>query len=114
MHDVDWVPASDKATVGDHMRQICGACPVAVECLAYALSTDSHGIWAATNKAQRNALLRRRSRARCPVCRRTEPVDLSAIQICIWCGASWDKPEIPGQRSTADCQGDAVGGAVSQ
>lgn len=41
---------------------ICRTCPVAAECLAYALETDSrHGIWGATTSTDRRQMKRRAS-----------------------------------------------------
>jgi WhiB family redox-sensing transcriptional regulator len=37
-------------------RKACYSCPVASDCLEYALANDVYGIWANTNRQQRKAL----------------------------------------------------------
>jgi WhiB family transcriptional regulator, redox-sensing transcriptional regulator len=48
----------DKARV-ERARAVCSGCPVAYQCLQYAMATDSYGVWAGTTKDQRDALKRR-------------------------------------------------------
>lgn len=44
-------------------RQVCAACPVRTECLAWALETNTeHGLWGGLNPIERRRL-RRRQRA---------------------------------------------------
>lgn len=45
----------DKARV-ERARTVCSPCPVAYECLRYAMATGSDGVWAGTTKDQRDAL----------------------------------------------------------
>jgi WhiB family redox-sensing transcriptional regulator len=40
-------------------KAICGACPIAVACLTYALKNHELGIWGGTTEEQRRALRRR-------------------------------------------------------
>jgi|TARA_B110000285_G_C14830205_1_gene470505 WhiB family redox-sensing transcriptional regulator len=40
-------------------KAICGACPVAVDCLTYALKNHELGVWGGTTEDQRKALRRR-------------------------------------------------------
>lgn len=50
---------SDQAT-SRAARRVCAACPVRLECLAYALRTrESDGIWGGLTARQRNDLARR-------------------------------------------------------
>jgi WhiB family transcriptional regulator, redox-sensing transcriptional regulator len=42
-------------------KEVCGACPVRTECLAYALDRRiEHGVWGGMTERERRALLRRR------------------------------------------------------
>lgn len=45
----------DKARV-ERARAVCSGCPVAYECLQYAMATGSDGVWAGTTKDQRDAM----------------------------------------------------------
>jgi WhiB family redox-sensing transcriptional regulator len=38
----------------DFIKRICNTCPVRVECFDYAVEHLVHGIWAATNKEERD------------------------------------------------------------
>lgn len=52
----------DAENVPNAIRQICNACPVAMDCLEYALSLDTNvGIWAATTPRQREAIRKYRA-----------------------------------------------------
>lgn len=42
----------------DEARRICSACPVAAECLDYALAHDLQGVWAGTSRSQRRRMAR--------------------------------------------------------
>lgn len=44
-------------------EQICGACPVNVACLEFAIANPGDGIWAATNQKDRRRIARERERA---------------------------------------------------
>ena len=56
-----WFPkANGKAAKG---RAICARCPVAAECLEWALSTsEDSGVWGGLDPDERKALARRRDR----------------------------------------------------
>jgi len=44
-------------------KAICGACPVRVECLEYAIKiNETHGIWGGLNELERRILVRNRER----------------------------------------------------
>ena len=44
--------------------EMCGSCPVRLECLEHALETrEAYGIWGGTDEQERKRLLRRRRRA---------------------------------------------------
>ena len=45
-------------------KSICRTCPVARECLEYALRNKEHGVWGATTEHERAAILRARKRGR--------------------------------------------------
>lgn len=54
-------PGSD----GHAAKAICATCPVAAECLDYALSADErHGVWGGLNEAERDKLRRSQGRKR--------------------------------------------------
>lgn len=39
-------------------KRICSACPVAKQCLAYALDNEEYGVWAGTTERERRPLRR--------------------------------------------------------
>lgn len=41
-------------------KKICDKCPVAAQCLEYAIETNSPGIWAGTGPRERQAIIDRR------------------------------------------------------
>ena len=44
-------------------KALCGACPVRMDCLEYAVRTrEPYGIWGGLNEMERRVLLRRRDR----------------------------------------------------
>lgn len=54
---------SDGAGVADAQR-ICAGCPVAAECLEYALEYRiEHGVWGGASERERRRILRRRRKA---------------------------------------------------
>ncbi len=54
----------DRAERENRAREICSDCPVAVECLEYALEIrEPHGIWGGLNEAERRMILDERSTA---------------------------------------------------
>jgi len=71
----------------------CALCPVAVQCLAYALANESDegelGIWGGTTPYQRRQLKADRARKRCPRCEATAIVPAGRGEICLSCGVSW-------------------------
>jgi hypothetical protein len=89
----------------------CGECPVIHECLTRALLCHSEGIYAGTTTGTRTKLLKRRSRARCPVpgCHAavdieiTDPRDgeIMLSEVCRCCGASWKADGPPGSKPVA-------------
>jgi WhiB family redox-sensing transcriptional regulator len=45
----------------DRARRICGSCPVATQCLEYALTNRiDHGVWGGTSERERRRILKRR------------------------------------------------------
>lgn len=70
-------------------KAICGRCPVAVECLNYALEYGMEGIWGGTSDYQRRQLNRPRSRARCPNCDSNDVVPENGHELCLRCATSW-------------------------
>ncbi|MFC9426983.1 WhiB family transcriptional regulator [Streptomyces sp. NPDC056987] len=51
----------------ERAKQVCHACPVESQCLAWALSTErTTGVWGGTDEAERRRLRRRADRRRSP------------------------------------------------
>jgi Transcription factor WhiB len=68
----------------------CDPCPVAAECLAWALRwRGTVGYFGGTSTRQRRALWRPRPRLRCPACHGRELVELDGVQVCGGCARSW-------------------------
>lgn len=70
----------------------CDACPVAGECLSWALRKKEHGIWGGTTDGQREQILKIRYRVHCPRCDSREIVRSVAHAVCMSCGISWRAP----------------------
>lgn len=51
-----YFPVGQGMSVTPAVKKVCGGCPVAEECLAYAITTDVEGWWAATTHQQRRSL----------------------------------------------------------
>lgn len=69
----------------------CDLCPVRDRCLQFAIINGDRGYWGGTSTAERMAMRRTRTRAKCPItsCRAPEPVVVGLYQVCLRCGASW-------------------------
>ncbi|WP_328304790.1 WhiB family transcriptional regulator [Actinomycetospora sp. NBC_00405] len=93
-------PSEDDAStiVARHriaVAPICGACPVATECLRWALdSGQDHGLWAATTPTDRRAIRRARM-AGVP-----DPV-ADAEPMCSGCALLFPVPAVDGQLCAA-------------
>lgn len=58
-------PSVGDAETAALARQVCGGCPVAAECLDYAMRTSqTHGVWGGLSPKQRDALRSGRTGAR--------------------------------------------------
>lgn len=58
--DVDFFPTPDDAAGIERARAVCAGCPVADDCLAFAIETNqSEGIWGGMTAAERQPLRRR-------------------------------------------------------
>jgi Zn ribbon nucleic-acid-binding protein len=96
-------PANEDARVDEMIIRLCSHCTVRPECLSYAIEHRLEGNWAGTTTANRSAIRRRRSRAKCPVCRSVDTVlDAPGTdgienlhQVCLSCGHSWLTDRIP-------------------
>ena len=53
---VDFVPDDERDRPPETVLRLCRECPVAVECLDYAIATGSCGYWAGTATAEREML----------------------------------------------------------
>jgi WhiB family redox-sensing transcriptional regulator len=84
----------------DIRKRFCNLCPVTGECLDTALKLNATGIWGGLSTAERRAMNRRRTRAKCPVCAAAEPVTVDGAQVCASCGSSWE-PDRPSRAKKA-------------
>jgi hypothetical protein len=76
----------------------CNLCPVSEDCLNSAIINNDSGIRGGMSTAQRRALRRVRTRAKCPVCSSINLVTAGPSEVCIGCGASWRgdrRPDLP-------------------
>ncbi len=67
----------------------CNACPIRVECLAYAIAHNEVGVWGVTTEYQRRQLNRSIDRERCPGCGTNDLIYENTIELCLSCGMSW-------------------------
>lgn len=72
-------------------KRFCDQCPVAGDCLAYALDNgpDVYGIWGGSTKEDRQRLVRRIPRVKCPMCSSKDLIKYATVQVCGACGNSW-------------------------
>lgn len=71
-------------------KAFCDACPVRVECLAFALARpEERGTWGGLSWHQRRQAKRIRRRQACPACYATDLVEVDRHQICLGCASSW-------------------------
>lgn len=76
----------------------CDHCPVKAQCLNSALILNDSGYRGGTSTSQRKALLRVRSRAKCPLCLSVNVIPADEHEVCISCGASWRADHRPEPR----------------
>lgn len=56
-------PATDEEAA--EAKQVCGACPVRIECLEHAIGHREHnGVWGGATERERQRIIRRRRRTR--------------------------------------------------
>ena len=55
-------------TVPVEVQAMCDRCPVALECLLWAMRMRENGYWGGTTDRMRRVMRRPRQRAKCPVC----------------------------------------------
>ncbi|GAB3751958.1 WhiB family transcriptional regulator [Microlunatus parietis] len=54
----DWFPEDEQdGSAAFEPRRVCGGCPVARQCLSWALLADEQGIWGGTTGTERDAIL---------------------------------------------------------
>lgn len=78
----------------------CDLCPVQAKCLNSALINNDSGFWGGTSWSMRQAMLRTRTRAKCPVCKSDNMIDTMGdrpYQVCLACAASWRSDLHPAQ-----------------
>lgn len=74
------------------IQRICDACPVAGDCLSWALRHHEYGIWGGTTEVQRRNILKSRLRVMCIRCASRTIVRARSYAICLACGLSWNEP----------------------
>lgn len=61
-----WLPEKSEHQVSEAAKKVCARCPIAEQCLAYALehelTRDHTGIWGGTNGRTRQRMLAQRKR----------------------------------------------------
>lgn len=71
----------------------CNLCPIRVECLNWALEVpEKDGIWGGMRDVDREKLLSKRKRVRCPGCRSYDVIKGAfdeRLELCSACGLSW-------------------------
>ena len=89
-----WFGTPDRYGVDRHdparlalAKSVCHGCPVREECLA--AGSGEQGVWGETTSEERECLVRRIPRKKCPVCAATELVAAAGMQVCVGCGHSW-------------------------
>lgn len=78
----------------------CDLCPVRAKCLNSALINNDSGFWGGTSWAMRQAMLRTRTRAKCPVCKSQSMITTMGdhpYQVCLACAVSWRSDLHPAQ-----------------
>lgn len=82
-------PNNEPDRAKEAAERYCDRCPVRVVCLAYAMKTHSHDVWAGTTLNQRKSLARYRTRVKCPVCTCVTLITVDEHELCVACGVSW-------------------------
>jgi WhiB family redox-sensing transcriptional regulator len=60
---VDFFPTNGHFLLTRPAKEICNACPVMLDCLAYALEHRiDHGVWGGTDEAERRRIRKARNR----------------------------------------------------
>jgi WhiB family transcriptional regulator, redox-sensing transcriptional regulator len=92
-NDDPWPDTEDEPPYpSPEVKAICMRCPVASQCLQYALDNRvEFGIYGGMSGYQRSLLLKPLTRRRCPGCGSDETEIISRNQICVACGISWDR-----------------------
>jgi hypothetical protein len=94
--DFLFFPSDETDSKLDRIRSLyCNLCPVRAKCLNSALINGDSGFWGGTSYAMRQAMLRTRHRAKCPVCQSKSLIEIEPAeedhfyQVCLACAASW-------------------------
>lgn len=78
------------------IQRICDLCPVAGDCLTWALRNHEIGIWGGTTEGQRVQILKSRLRVTCIRCGSRDIISAprpdTRLAICFACGLSWKQP----------------------
>jgi hypothetical protein len=89
------------AEVPPEVDALCQACVIRVECQAWALEHDEHGVWGGTTRQQREAMKRPIVRAKCPTCQGRSLFRAGLQQVCADCGNSWAATKVHGDATAA-------------
>jgi Zn finger protein HypA/HybF involved in hydrogenase expression len=93
-----FMPAVETDALLETVRSLfCDHCPVRAKCLNSALINNDTGFWGGTSTEIRQAMKRKRHRAKCPACLsirlviidEDETDNVSPYEVCLACGASW-------------------------
>src|SRR5687768_7998698 len=87
-HFDPWDSADNALQPTATAAQICGTCPVRLDCLIEAIANvEPYGTWGGLTWQQRKKLIRARTRVRCPICTGTLLAVTSVhAQACLSCG----------------------------
>jgi WhiB family transcriptional regulator, redox-sensing transcriptional regulator len=84
-----FVPDDEQPKPPADVLAYCAPCPVAGDCLDWALEYREVGYWGGTSTHQRRQLKRPRQRVACPKCRGVLVVPVAGAQVCVPCAVSW-------------------------
>jgi hypothetical protein len=76
--------------VTQYIEKVCGLCPVASNCLDFAILHEMQGIWGGTTDYTRAQLTKKTNKLKCPGCSGSSLfTEYTGDVICNSCGLSW-------------------------